>query len=377
MRHIISLATTDPREGGARLGAKFLHTADLHLSRPFGFLPPQLAEERRRDQRRALTRIADLAIERKVDLVLIAGDLFDSPDPDPTDLEAVTKELMRLGESGKRTFAIPGNHDYVAQAGFWQRLSIEGLHVFLEPEWQSVVLEDLGISIYGTAFDRMKSERRAFEGLEMADVPCIVLAHASYEAFEGQIERYHPFSASEIPQAAYVALGHYHRFNPIGKACYPGTPEGISFDAPETEDRFVVVGEIGEEASFEPVKVNARIMRSGEIDCTSFDSQASLLDAVRKLCERNALVQVKFTGSPNSEVAGVLDGLSDRFKESCLYMATGLTSLSLPVDLPAGDRTIRGRFCKYMLQQIQDADPERQKLLRRALELGLTEFSGG
>ena len=355
------------------MGVKFLHTADLHLSRPFGFLPPQLAEERRRDQRRALTRIADLAIEREVDLVLIAGDLFDSPDPDPTDVEAVTRELMRLGQSGKRTFAIPGNHDYVSQAGFWQRLSIEGLHVFLEFEWQSVELEDLGISIYGTAFDKMKSERRAFEGLELGDAPAIVLAHASYEAFEGQIERYHPFSASEIPQAAYVALGHYHRLNTIGKACYPGTPEGISFDAPETEDRFVVVGEVG--GGSEQIKVNARIMRSAEVDCTSFDSQASLLDAVRKLCETNALIQVKFIGSPNSEVAGALDGLSDRFKESCLYLATDLTSLSLPPDLPAGDRTIRGRFCKYMLQQIEEAEPGRQKLLRRALELGMAEFS--
>ena len=357
------------------MGAKFLHTADLHLSRPFGFLPPQLAEERRRDQRRVLARIADLAIEREVDLVLIAGDLFDSPDPDPTDLEAVTRELLRLGESGKRVFAIPGNHDYVSQASFWHRMSIPGLQVFLQPEWHSIVLEDLGLSVHGMAFDRRKSERRAFEGLELGEMPSIVLAHASYEAFEGQIERYHPFSASEIPQAAYVALGHYHRFNPVGRACYPGTPEGISFDAPETEDRFVVVGEIGDEVSFEPVKVNARIMRSGEVDCTSFDSQASLLDAVRKLCEANALVQVKFTGSPSSDVAGVLDGLSDRFKESCLHMATDVTGLSLPMDLPAGDRTIRGRFCKHMLQQIQDADPERRKLLRRALDLGLGEFS--
>ena len=232
---------------------------------------------------------------------------------------------------------------------------------------------DTGITIHGVAFHKMQSERRAFEGLELADTPSIVIAHASYEAFEGQIERYHPFSAAEIPQAAYVALGHYHRFNPIGTGCYPGTPEGISFDAPETEDRFVVVGEVG--GGQEQVKVNARIMRSSEVDCTSFDSQASLLDAVRKLCEPNALLQVKFTGSPNSEVAKALDGLADRFKESCLYLSPDLTGLSLPMDLPEGDLTIRGRFCKYMLQQIETADSDRARLLRRALEIGLGEFS--
>jgi exonuclease SbcD len=365
--------------------ASFLHTADLHLSRPFGFLPPQLAEERRRDQRKALTRIADLALERDVELILVAGDLFDSPDPDPTDLEVMTKDLSRLLDAGKHIFAIPGNHDYVSANSFWRQMPGENLHVFLEPEWSTVILDDPGISISGAAFDRTKSERRAFEGLDLSDdMPSIVLAHASYELFEGQVERYHPFSAAEISgvPASYIALGHYHRFNRISAdgttACYPGTPEGISFDSPETEDRFVVIGQLGDDGGveIEPVQVNRRTMRTAEIDCTSFESQSSLLDAVRKLCEPNALIQVKLSGSPNSEVAAGLDELADRFRESCLYLCADSSDLSLPVDLPADDRTIRGRFCKELLRQIEDCtDTERRRLLRRALDLGLAAFA--
>ena len=365
--------------------ARFLHTADLHLGRPFGFLPPQLSEERRRDQRAALTKIADLALERGLDMVLIAGDLFDSPDPDPTDLEAVTKEFSRLTEAGKRVFAVPGNHDLASPNSFWHRMSAEGLHVFLEPEWSSVTLDDLGVAVSGIAFDRAKSERRAFESFEVPrEMPAIVLVHASYEVFEGQLERYHPFSASEIggTQASYVALGHYHRFNSIPAdgvaACYPGTPEGITFDTPETEDRFVVVGEIGDDgkAEIEPVKVNRRTMRTAEIDCTSFESQASLFDAVRKLCEPSALVELKLAGSPTSDVAAVLEELPSRFKESCLHLSVDTSGLSLAADLSADDRTIRGRFCEYMRRQIEDStDPERRRLLRRALELGLAAFS--
>jgi DNA repair exonuclease SbcCD nuclease subunit len=363
--------------------ATFLHTADLHLSRPFGFLPPQLAEERRRDQRRALMRIADLALEREVELVLIAGDLFDTPDPDPADLEAVSKQLARLGEAGRRVFAIPGNHDYVSRASFWRNLDLPGLHVFLEPEWSSVQLDDLGVSIRGIAFDRGKSDRRAFEDFELTgDCPEIVLLHASYEAFEGQIERYHPFTASDLPNVSYVALGHYHRFNTIAAgetiACYPGTPEGISFDGPETEDRVVVLGEIADdgEVRIEHVKVNQRVMRSAEIDCTSLDSQSSLFDAVRKFCEPNALIEVKLTGIPTSGLNAVLAELPDRFKDSCAYMAVNARGLSLPADIPADDRTIRGRFCKHMFKQIEEsANPERAKVLMRALELGLAAFS--
>lgn len=366
--------------------ARFLHTADLHLSRPFGFLPPQLAEERRRDQRIAVTKIADLALERDVDLVLVAGDLFDNPDPDPTDLEVVTREFARLTDADKRVFAIPGNHDHASSpSSFWRQMPSYGVHVFLGPEWDTVVLNDLGVSVSGAAFHRTKSERRAFEGLEITDdMPSLVLAHGSYELFEGQMEKYHPFSADEVAAtgAAYVALGHYHRMNTIAAdgttACYPGTPEGLSFDSPEIGDRFVVIGEIGDDgrAQTETVKINRRVMRSADVDCTSFDSQTSLFDALRKMCETNAIVEVKLCGSPDSEVAAALDGLADRFRESCLYMSVDLSGLSLPMDLPADDRTIRGRFCKYLLKQIDEAaDPERKRLLRRALDLGLAAFA--
>jgi len=365
--------------------ARFLHAADLHLSRPFGFLPPQLAEERRRDQRRALTKIADLALERNVDIVLIAGDLFDSPDPDPTDLEAVTKEFSRLVDGGKRIFAIPGNHDPASPNSFWHGMGVEELHVFLETEWSPVVLDDLGIAVVGIAFHHGKSERRAFEGLESPDgMPCVLLVHASWEAFEGQLERYHPFSAADLAdtKASYVALGHYHKFNPIlaGRvaACYPGTPEGISFDKPETEDRFVIVGEIADDGSakIEPVKINHRIMRSAEIDCTSFESQVGLFDAVRRLCQPNALVELKLVGAPIPDLTSVIEELPDRFRESCLHLVTDTSNLSLVGDLPVDDRTICGRFCKYLLQQTEDtADPERRRVLRRALELGLAAFN--
>lgn len=366
-------------------GARFLHTADLHLSRPFGFLPPKLAEERRRDQRVAVTKIADLVLERDVDMLLIAGDLFDTPDPDPTDLEAVTKELSRITGAGKKVFAIPGNHDYASVNSFWRQMPSYGVHVFLDPDWDTVILNDLGISVSGAAFHRAKSERRAFEGLETpGDMPAVVLAHGSYELFEGQLDRYHPFSTTELSatHAAYIALGHYHRFNPISAdgttACYPGTPEGIAFDSPETDDRFVVIGEIGDDGrtEIEPIKINRRTMKTATIDCTSFDSSTSLFDAVRRFCEPGALVEVKLTGTPNSEVAAELDNLADRFRESCLYMSADLSRLSLPMDLPADDRTIRGRFCKYLLGQIEDAaDPERKRILRRALDLGIAAFS--
>ncbi len=49
--------------------------------------------------------------ERRIDAVLLAGDLFDGPNPATDDRTLVREGLERLGEAGKTVVAIPGIHD--------------------------------------------------------------------------------------------------------------------------------------------------------------------------------------------------------------------------------------------------------------------------
>jgi hypothetical protein len=75
------------------------------------------------------------------------------------------------------------------------------------------------------------------------------------------------------------------------------------------------------------------------------------------------------------ELAASIEEIQSRFRESCLYIAVDTSGLSTPKDIHL-DNSIRGRFCRYLLEQIEGtSDPERQRLLRRALDLGLTAFS--
>ena len=57
---------------------KLLHIADLHLDSPFTGMTLASAETMREQQRAVFTKMMDYANENKVDLVLIAGDLFDT-----------------------------------------------------------------------------------------------------------------------------------------------------------------------------------------------------------------------------------------------------------------------------------------------------------
>ena len=77
------------------MGLKILHTADWHLDSPFG----GFSEERRaflKDEQRKLPgKIVDLCIRENCDLMLLAGDIFDTPKPRREAVEDVKQALSR------------------------------------------------------------------------------------------------------------------------------------------------------------------------------------------------------------------------------------------------------------------------------------------
>ena len=95
---------------------RILHTSDWHLGRLFH------GASLRREQAEALERIVALVAEHRVDLVVIAGDLYDRAIP-PADAVALFDDtLVALRELGTSVVAISGNHDSSVRVGFGDRL---------------------------------------------------------------------------------------------------------------------------------------------------------------------------------------------------------------------------------------------------------------
>lgn len=64
------------------------------------------------EQKEVLQEIVEIAEAQEVDLVLLAGDIFDSFNPNHEAVELLYKTLRRLSNNGKRPIiAISGNHD--------------------------------------------------------------------------------------------------------------------------------------------------------------------------------------------------------------------------------------------------------------------------
>ena len=85
---------------------KILHTADWHLGKRLDRF------SRLEEQVSVMNEIAEIADEQKVDMIVIAGDLFDNFNPSVEAVELFYKTLKRLSNNGKRpVIAIAGNHD--------------------------------------------------------------------------------------------------------------------------------------------------------------------------------------------------------------------------------------------------------------------------
>jgi exonuclease SbcD len=85
---------------------RLLHTADWHIGKKL------MDFSRTEEQRRVLEYLGQLADEAGAHAVVVAGDIFDVPNPSADAVRVLTTGLMKLAQDGKRlVIAIAGNHD--------------------------------------------------------------------------------------------------------------------------------------------------------------------------------------------------------------------------------------------------------------------------
>jgi len=229
---------------------RFLHLADAHLDRPFSGIadmPDSMAKLCLRAAHNSLDRAVELAIEREVDAVLVAGDLFDAARRGVEASLFLRDRLGRLSSAGISTFMIHGNHDPLDQS--LTRVSWPaGVHVFPTDDVYQMALHDKNgteAHIYGISFHTSEVKENLasrFPKERTAEV-MVGLLHANVGGRSGH-ENYAPCTESHLSSKAidYWALGHIHKrevfLEDRPKAAYPGVLQGAN------------VGEAGEGGGF-------------------------------------------------------------------------------------------------------------------------------
>ncbi len=255
---------------------KLLHIADLHIGKrinEFNMLE---------DQKYILEQILGITVEEKPEGILIAGDVYDKSQPTVEAVELLDWFLTALTALGQPVFMISGNHDSPRRLSFGSRLLAKnGLHIagVFDGVLQKVELQDEygAVNIYLLPFLKPAMVRPFFEKSrdlpedlpgdlpgDLPEAPPInsydealraVVATAAIDEGERNILLAHQFvvNGSQQPQQSdsetlsvggldhvdasafdpfdYVALGHLHRPQSIGRPGirYAGSPLKYSF----------------------------------------------------------------------------------------------------------------------------------------------------
>ncbi len=136
---------------------KFIHAADIHLDSPLKGLEQYEGapvEDIRGATRRALEKLVELAIEREVDFVLIAGDLYDGDWKDHNTGLFFVRQMSYLREANIPVIMINGNHDAANRMTKSLRLphNVEVLSHTRSQTAKTKKLRELGVAVHGRSF---------------------------------------------------------------------------------------------------------------------------------------------------------------------------------------------------------------------------------
>ena len=368
---------------------RILHTGDLHLDSPFCAYGQKDAEKQRGSGRELLRRIFECAKDEKCEMILIAGDLFDSRFVTP-ESEALFVELVE--DCNIPVVLSPGNHDYYTESGSYAKIRArlgDKLTVFTSSELQTFDFDDIGVRVCGYAFtSAVLAESPLSDAVVPADNAYIKLlcAHADLAS---PVSRYAPITLSEIEQLGfdYAALGHIHNRAPKededGRVRYCGFAEGRSFD--ELGEGGVWIVDVSKDECAVSRKIlSARAFYTEELDVSSISTHASLIDA---LCARvsthassgGAHVRISLCGRAD-------DGLVNHARLAIpkIIADSGAEYIEIIDDtMPLidgeyleRDTTLRGELYRTLLPKLTSEDSAERKLASRALRIGLAAIDG-
>lgn len=234
---------------------KFIHIADVHLGAiPDSNMP--WAKERQKEIWDSFKNIIAVCNKEKVDLLLIAGDLFHKQ-PLIRELKEINYCFSTLETA--RVVIMAGNHDYIgARSNYPSYQWDERVHMFLKDSLEAVDYPDINTRVYGFSYLTRDVREAKYNNIDENEVIekeriDILLAH-------GGDEKSIPINYRNLQGRGfdYIALGHIHKPEIISnRMAYSGSLEPL--DRNEIGQRGYIIGEISED---EEKSIDIRFVKS-------------------------------------------------------------------------------------------------------------------
>ena len=296
-----------------RIGAvmRFIHTSDIRL-----FASPEeeyeWGEIKKKDIEESFDRLLRECDERDVDLLLIAGNLFNAP-PTVDDMEYIDKKLSTLVKT--RTVIIPGNLDYIRAGSAASVYRFESRTVLLPADkTTNAYLRGINTCVTGFGYGRESYTENIISKIDPGrqDAVNILLGVGG--------DKYHmPFKPETVARKGfdYIALGGRSKAAHLlkNRLAYSGCPEPVYAD--ETGRRGFILGEIddnGTRIKWIPSNKRSYIDLSITLtpELTNEEVSQKLEDMVMKLGNEN-IYTIIFKGFASEGFAPDLKRIKERF----------------------------------------------------------------
>ncbi len=287
---------------------RFAHISDLHIGKRVNEISMI------KDQRYILDSIVQIVKENDVDAVLIAGDIYDKSMPSAEAVSLCDDFLTKLSATGKHIYIISGNHDCEERIAYGSRI-MENINIHIAPVFKGNIAKYSptdDIDIYLLPYIKPIGIKQYFDGMEInshndavkaalsrinvdTDRCNILVAHQfvtgaitcdSEEAYVGGLDN---VDVDIFKMFDYVALGHIHRAQHIGRETvrYSGSVLKYSFSEVSHQKSVTIIDTIGKtvEISEIPLKplYDMRDIRGtfNEITDKSYYKTFNTMDYVR------------------------------------------------------------------------------------------------
>jgi exonuclease SbcD len=331
----------------------FLHIADIHIGMEnYGYIDSQTGlHTRLLDFKKSLEFVVDYAIAKKLDLIIIAGDIYKNSYPTPTHQRIFVEAMMKLMDHHIPVVMITGNHDLPGNLSkahaldIFNHLNEYPIYLFSDLSLKKINTKNGPVNIIALPWmwDRRLYTRNyvsSFIKNKLAEsdilIPTIIVGHMTMKqgVFSGSekqpIEGKEPiFDRNDLifEGIDYVALGHLHRYQVILEdpcpIIYSGSLSHIDFGE-QGEKKYAIHGVIQDKkTTFEPILIPNRPffyidIYLENIDISYVGQISEKIELYKKTENKEAIIKIRYhyPMNPRDEVIDhkeILEKLNDAF----------------------------------------------------------------
>ncbi len=398
---------------------RILHFSDAHIGiESYGRTDPQTGlSTRLGDFLRTLDEVVSCAIDERVDLVLFCGDAYKGRDPSQTHQREFAKRIARLSSEGIPVFLLLGNHDVphvtsrATALEIFRTLDVRNVYSGDRLDTYRVPTADGPVQIVALPWIRRsaflaREDTRGLtpEGVNEAiqdsltrairsradaldvSVPCLLAGHvlvseASTSSEQSMmVGREHVLLKSSValPQFDYVALGHVHRHQVLGRdplVVYSGSLQRADFGEEKDEKGFCLVdldpekplGQRVRDFEFRKVAARGFLTISVKVASGDPDPTGTVVESILKRHVDGAIVRVMI-----SLPADLESHVRDEEIRAALERAHYVASISKEIAQQSRTRlgqahpqTLEPREALRLYLESRNVPPDRTELLMR------------